>query len=355
MATTIEPGKVHADLLRKYLTKYQVWGADDSKVADFRDAQQYYNQAIEALGDYDKVDSEAVEVKQTILFTGTAVAMRAVDAFENVIVKYAEEFKANKANVGKQFIIPGTEDSETSRKLDSFRNLTKNIRTLTPELDLWLKKFALTQKVPGAAEVEHWEDVKITERGLRIYHLKSLIDYCEIMIKGINVLAADNHIEVNYAKDINFFFEKGSGCLTSLLMLYDNLNLSRADATQFTTEQFTSYCRRCTNMFKHLMSALVLIGVSTDTDEKNKNITAAELKDMEPDTIAALLLQYKQFRSADMINEFEDNLLRLFIVRDTSDVCDFEQPSKLIAIMSRALEIGQQMKIDITNSIGEAI
>lgn len=342
MAT--ENSAITADMLRKYLTKSQAWGSDNNKLADFRDAQAYYSQAIEALGDYDKVDPELTDLKQTILFTGTTVAMRAVNSFEHVIARYHEEFREDKANNNKEFVIPGTDDPEVARKLESYHNLAINIRDLTPDIDLWLKKFSLGYKKSGAEATEHWEDVKITERGLKIYHLKSLIDYCEIMIKGINILAADNHAQKETAKDINYFFEKGSGCLTGLLYLYDKFNLGNADPKKFTTTEFADYCKKCTNMFRYLMSALILL---EDPDIQVGTMDALDL--------AATLMNYKKYPSTRKLNEFEDNLLKLFIVHDENDVDSFDQPGKLIYILDRAVEIAQDMKRDITDAIATTI
>ena len=335
---------ISADNLRKYLTEYQVWGEDNNKLADFRDAQQYYRQAIRTFGDYYKTPPEKKDIRMTILFTGTAVAMRAVNSFEHVIARYNEEFRADKSNIGKLFVIPETEDTEIARKLDLYRTLAKNIRDLTPELDLWLKKFSLHHKNDSVPESDDCEDVSITENGLRINHFKSLIDYCELMIRGIYILATDNPSETEKAEKVNYYFQKGSDSLIGLLLLYSSHNLFDTDPKDLSADQIKEYCVSCTQMLRNLMSALLL---SEDPD--------INVDHMSPADLTATLIAGKRCSSANMIDEFENNLHKLFAVEETDDSREFGTPGKLIVILSRALEIAQEMKIDITMAVAKAI
>jgi hypothetical protein len=335
---------ISADLLRKYLTKYQVWGEDNNKLADFRDAQQYYSQAIRAFGDYYKARPEEKDIRMTILFTGTAVAMRAVNSFEHVIARYNEEFRADKSNIGKLFVIPGTDDPEVAEKLESYQTLSRNFRDLTPDLDLWLKKFSLHHKNDSVPESDDCEDVSITENGLRINHLKYLIDYCEIMIRSIYILATDDPSETEKAEKVNYHFQKGSDSLIDLLLLYSSQNLADTDPKDLSEDQFKEYCVSCTNMFRNLMSALLL---SEDIDLDADN--------MSPSDLAATLLAGKRCASANMIDEFENNLHKIFAVEETGDPKNFGTTGKLIVILSRALEIAQEMKTDITMAVAKVI
>ncbi len=337
----IENSTITADLLRKYLTKYQVWDEDNNKLADFRDAQQYYAQAIEAFGNYYKACPEEKDIRMTILYTGTFVALRAVNSFEHVIARYHEEFREDRSNNAKPFIIPEVKKEGVAEKYGRYTELVRNIRDITPELDLWLKKFSLHHKKDVATE---YDDVTITENGLGINHFKSLIDYCELMIRSIYILAAENPSETEKAEKVNYLFQKGSDSLTGLLLLYGSQDLGNTDPNDFSTDQFKGYFVSCTHMLGELMSAL-LLSENPDSDVDH----------MSPADLATALIGVKRCASAQMLYEFEDNLHKLFAVEKADDPKEFGPPGKLIAILSRALEIAQEMKKDITKAVGSTI
>ena len=340
----VESNMVIAELLKEYLTKYQVWGADNTKLADFRDAQQYYGQAIESFGNYYKSRPKDKDIRMTILFTGTAVTMRAVNSFEHVIARYNEEFRADKNNNGKEFKIPGADTPKELNKMEQYGALARSIRKLTPDLDLWLKKFSLHHKSDVVPELDDWKDVTITEDGLRINHFKCLVDYCELMIRAIGILATDNPSKTERAKKANHLFQKGSDSLYGLLRLYSSQNLGDTDPNDLSPDQIKEYCVSCTDMYRDLMSALLL--------SENPDL---DVDYMSPADLAKTLVDSKRNSSAQKIYEFEDNLHKLFIVKETDDPKEFGSPDKLVAILSRAMEIAQDIKKDITEAIARSI
>ena len=326
------------ELLQKYLNKYQAWGADDNKIADFKEAQSYYSQAIDAMSDFNRVENTDAMTKSAILYTGTFIAMKAVNGFEHVIARYKDEFYKDATNKGKEFKIPDAD----SDKIESYANLARSIRDLTPEMDLWLKKFTLGQtynKKSGAYTGDRqFYEVPITEKGLKIYHLKALIDYCEVMIKGINILASDSLSETFNAENINYYFERGSGKLTSLSIMYDGTCKGNPDSIE--TKYLIQFCTRCKNMFKDFMSAMIL------AEYPNLVIDGMDVQDLFDE-----ITKCTKYKSVNMLIDFEDNLKLMFAIDESRDPDDLPAPYKIVSWASRAMEIANAMKLDISEGV----
>lgn len=326
------------ELLQKYLNKYQAWGADDNKIADFKEAQSYYSQAIDAMSDFNRVENTDAITKSAILYTGTFIAMKAVNGFEHVIARYKGEFYKDATNKGKEFKIPDTD----SDKIESYSNLARSIRDLTPEMDLWLKKFTLGQtynKKSGSYPGDRpFYEVPITEKGLKIYHLKALIDYCEVMIKGINILASNSLSETFNAENINYYFERGSGKLTSLSIMYDGTCKGNPDSIE--AKYLIQFCTRCKNMFKDFMSAMIL------AEYPNLVIDGMDVQDLFDE-----ITKCTKYKSVNMLIDFEDNLKLMFAIDESRDPDDLPAPYKIVSWASRAMEIANAMKLDISEGV----
>lgn len=332
----------NAELLRKYLTTYQAWGADAGKIADFREAQAYYSQAIDAITDFNRSDDDTV--KNAILYTGTFIAMKAVNGFEHVIAKYRDDFRNDPQNKGVEFKIPCTTEKVSQDKLEEYANLARNIRELTPEMDLWLKKFTNGQHHSQGEEYDgkFWA-IPIQERGLKIYHLKSLIDYCEAMMKGINILASDSLSETFNAENVNYYFEKGSGRLTSLSIAF--AESCRIGLNNCKVEDICTMAVRCRNLFTDFMSAIIL------SEYPNLVLDNMDITDL----FVELTKCTKKPKSVQMLLSFEDQLLELITIANYRDPEDFPPMSKMESWLSQALEIGNAMKMDISDYICRAI
>ena len=330
------------ELLQKYLNKYQAWGADDNKIADFKEAQSYYSQAIDAMSDFNRVENTDVMTKSAILYTGTFITMKAVNGFEHVIARYKDEFYKDATNKGRAFKIPDTD----SDKIESYANLARSVRDLAPEMDLWLKKFTLGQtynKKSGAYPGDRqFYEVPITEKGLKIYHLKALIDYCEVMIKGINILASDSLSETFNAENINYHFERGSGKLTSLSIMYDGTCKGNPDSIE--TKYLIQFCTRCKNMFKDFMSAMIL------AEYPNLAIDGMDVQDLFDE-----ITKCTKYKSVNMLIDFEDNLKLMFAIDESRDTDNLPAPYKIVSWASRVMEIANAMKLDISEGVCKAM
>lgn len=330
------------ELLKKYLDKYQAWGADNNKIADFKEAQAYYSQAIDALSDFNRIENTDAMTKNAILYTGTFIAMKAVNGFELVVARYKDEFYKDTTNKGKIFSLPDIDQD----KFESYANLAKSIRDLTPEMDLWLRKFTNgqtydKQKVAYTGDRQFYE-VPITEKGLKIYHLKALIDYCEAMIKGINILASDNLSETFNAENINYYFDRGSGKLTSLSIMYDGTCKGNPDSIE--TKYLIQFCTRCKNMFQDFMSAMILV--------EYPNLV---LENMDVIDLFDEITKCTKYKSVQMLIDFEDNLKLMFAINESRDPDNLPAPYKIVSWASRAMEIANAMKLDISEGVCKSI
>ena len=329
----------NTEMLQKYLAKYNAWSNDDSKVADFREAQAYYSQAIDAMNDFNRIEQEDKTAKSAVLFTGAFIAMKAVDGFERIIARYKDEFYKKPENKGKEFIVPDIDQD----KFASCANLAKTIRDLTPSMDLWLKKFTNAAEYydTGKTQVDYsraYYDVPVTENGLKIYHLKTLIDYCEDMLKAINILASDNLSETLNNTNVNFFFKRGSGKHTGLNMFYDEHCTGNPD--DIDKKDLIQLCTRIKNMFNDYFAAMALLV------QPNQSIEDLDINDR-----LSIIMKQPKLKSVQMMIDFEDNLTQIIKIATTKNPEDLPSPTKTVSWTVRALEIANAFKMDISEEI----
>ncbi len=329
------------ELLKKYLNKYQLFGADFDKIIDFREAQAYYQQAIEAITDFNRSDNDVT--KNAILYTGTFIAMKSINSFENVIVKYGEEFRENPENRGKVFELPFDRAKVDEEKFYGLKNLANDIRKLTPDLDMWLKKFTVGQ-THDLKDIdyhgEYW-NIPITDNGLKIYHLKSLVDYCENMSSMIRVFTVTDDVansdDLSNVENINHYFNKGSGLLTSLNIAYSNKRIDDCDE-----DDIHRLFKISRNLLTNFLLAIMLAEVPNLTEYQN---LLDLLDDLEANKIS------KSNKAINMvISQIDDIKLMVSLI----DKPESEFPPRHIidSWISQVLEMGNALKVELLNIVG---
>ena len=335
----------NAELLKKYLNKYQLFGADFDKIIDFREAQAYYQQAIEAITDFNRSDDDVT--KNAILYTGTFMAMKSVNSFENVIVKYRDEFRDNPENKGKVFELPFDRALVTEEKFYGCKNLADSIRKLTPDMDMWLKKFTVGQKHDSKEEYNEYDgfwNIPITDNGLKIYHLKSLVDYCENMLNMIHIFTVTNDEEEDFStlfniENINYYFNKGSSTLTSL-----NIAYSKKRIEDCTADDIRMLCTRSRNLLTNFLVAIIL------SEVPNLVIENPILLDLLPE-IEELSNKTK---AINMVIAQKDEI-ELMVKLINKPESEFPPKHVIDSWISQVLEIGNALKVEISNIVGNAI
>lgn len=326
----------NTELLQKYMAASQSMGAFDNGRADFQEAQAYYRQAADALISFYTIKESDNARKNAILYTGAFIALKAADAFEYVIARYRERFY--KSVKGKEFMIPCVDKDVFC----SYADFARSIRELSPQTDLWLKQFTSGYKHASEErarkDVESLKSMPITEVGLKICHLKGLIEYCDILIKAINVLACDDESEKRNAEKANLYFEKGIAELSDLAFAYEDM--LEVDPDALSMEKLREVCRRQKNMSTSFMRALLSMEIPNEV-----------MDDVAPSELAAEVIKRKKFESAQMICACEDYLRCMFSIDDHGEASDFPAPSKIMAWTYCALKIGNVMMADFLNAI----
>lgn len=308
----------NTELLKSYLDKSRAWNADDNKIADYKEAQAYYSRAIDSVNDFYRTEPADAASKNAILYTGTFIAMKAVNGFEHVIARYKDDFYKDVENKGKLFIVSGAEQDA----LEAYANFVKGIRELTPEMDLYLRKYTAGQTYAD----KHHEDnrefyvVPITEDGLKIDHLETIIKYCEVMIRAINLLSNEGSSLQFDAEGRNVFFEKACRKLTGLQRAYedvcnDNLN-------EIERKDLIVLCDQCVKMYKDFLDVQMMI------DNQN----------------------YKG-KSEIMVEDFKDNYMTLCSVAESGDSENLPSTYKIAGWIGHSMEIANAIKKDFAGTI----
>lgn len=303
------------ELLKTYLDKYHAWGADDNKIADYKEAQAYYCRAIDAVNDFYRTEAADSAAKNAYLYTGTFIAMKAVNGFEHVIARYKDDYYKDAANKGTEFIIPGMEQDTQ----ELYSDFVRSIRDLTPEMDLYLRKYTVGQTYIN----KHHEDdkeyyvVPVTEDGMKINHLETIIRYCEEMIRAINLLSNEDSSDRFDAEGANLSFEKACCKLTGFQKAYEDVcndEIERKD--------LIILCDRCVKMYKDFLDVQMMIN---DQNSKRK--------------------------SEIMVEDFKDNLMTLDSIAESKDSENLPSPYKIVGWIGHSMEIANAIKKDFTGSI----
>ena len=334
--------KKNMEALKEYLTKNQAWGADIDKIVDYREAQAYYRSAIESLKEFYTTAVSDVPAKRAALFTGTFIAMKAVSDLQNVIAIYIEELRNDPANRGHIYSIPCATEKVTEEILEEYSVFFKSLLELAPDRDRWLRRFTEGQVYSsGADEAKEYEDFKnipFTESGLKVYHLKALIRYCEILIMGIGILARD---DLNFKKSCAYF-EKGSTALTHLSMKYEEF--LEHDPDTLSEDQLIEICKICADMYRSLMPALV-----------SAAIPGSAVDEMTPADMISEISKCRKFKSSDKICASENNILRVLDIADHGITADSPKPVRIITHIYVAMGIGNALKLDFSEAVASAI
>ena len=323
------------ELLEKYLNKYQLFGADFDKNIDFREAQAYYTQAIDAITDFYLSNDDVT--KNANLYTGTFMAMKAINNFENVIVKYRDEFFENPKNIGQVFELPFELAKVDEEKFNGRKNLADSIRKLTPDMDLWLKKFTVGQKHYLKEDSEYhgnYWDIPITDNGLKIYHLKSLVDYCENMSNMIRSFGSPNDHSI--IANINNNFNIGSDQLTALNIAYSAKRIE--DCTEDDIHRLFTLSRKLLTSF---LAAIFL------SEVPNLDIENSRLLDLLPE-IEEL---GNKTKAINMVIAQKDEIELMVKLIDKPE-SEFPPRHIIDSWINQILVIGNALKVEIINIVG---
>lgn len=335
----------NVELLKKYLDKYQLFGADFDKRVDYREAQTYYQQIVEAITDFNRSDDDIT--KNAILYTGIVIAMKAIDSFENVIAKYRDEFFENSKNKGHAFELPLELSKVDEEKFYKSKNLADSIRKLTPDMDMWLKKFTVGQTHDTKSDTKYYtdfRDIPITYDGVKIYHLKALVDYCENMSSIIRVFTVTddkyNYDDLVNVENINNYFSQGSNLLTALNIAYSNKRIEDCDEASI-----NKIFKISRNLLTKFLLAIMLSEVPNLTEYQN-------LLDLLDSIENNKLI--KQNKAINMVIAQRDEIELMVKLIDRPE-SEFPPRHIIDSWISQILEIGNALKVELLNIVGNDI
>ena len=238
-----EKTKDNYEKLRK---KYNLPFVDltDDHHFDFNEGENYLKTAQQRANEFNSLPDNEVIKKNLCLANGAYNAYLATSCFYWIVSDY---IKAGKLEL----------DFDPTK----YQTLKKEIFDMYPNRERWLTLMSAVitnydRTAPKAAhnDDKDWRDIPIAENGLKAYHLKMLIEYCEKLKANIAkvVFASDPNTEL-----INQLVDKGNNLLTAI-----NICISKdfpEDVNQWSQKEMSRISKLCCEMYINYLNAFLLI------------------------------------------------------------------------------------------------
>lgn len=259
-----------AELARQYEKRVQIaYDVFNGAALDLGLAEEFLANAEKALVDFNRTPNP--DDKNMCLATGVYEAYNACRYFTQAITNL------NRSDICNEIDPDG-----------AYRNLDHEITAQGVGILSVLLKYTAGNnydKIKHAKDYSEeerrdYKTIPIYEVGLKIYHLKALIDYCKKFRQALSKLPmATANTNPEMIDSINEFVEKADNKFTSLNIFYNETCNNSSNTVGIDT--MIQMCTRIRNMFDDYLSAMVLYEYTDDANKFRSTLDNIESMDIE--------------------------------------------------------------------------
>lgn len=191
-------------------------------------------------------------------------------------------------------------------------------------------------------ERRDYKTIPIYEVGLKIYHLKALIDYCKKFRQALSKLPmATANTNPEMIDSINEFVEKADNKFTSLNIFYNETCNNSYNTVSIDT--MIQMCIRIRNMFDDYLSAMILYEYTDDANKFRSTLDSIELTDIEDklDLMSGMANNVAYTK----ITDFTEDLKVIYEVANTKNIAPLPKDSaEFLGMVDNAKEVALAIK-----------
>ena len=321
-----------AELAEQYEKRVQVaYDVFNGAALNLGLAEEFLANAEKALVDFNRTSNP--DDKNMCLATGVYEAYNACRYFAQAITNL------NRNDIYNEIDPDG-----------AYRNLDSEIRAQGVSILSVLLKYTAGNNYDKIKHAKDYSDeerrdyktIPIYEVGLKIYHLKALIDYCKKFRQALSKLPmATANTNPEMIDNINEFVEKADNKFTSLNIFYNETCNNSSNTVGIDT--MIQMCTRIRNMFDDYLSAMILYEYTDDANKFRSTLDNIESMDIEDKL--DLMSGMANNAAYTKITDFAEHLKVMCEVANTKNIAPLPKDSaEFLGMVDTAKDVALAIK-----------